>query len=609
MINKKWYYFFVLGVMFLFAFIVFLILRSHTDLGFWYQSDILGALALVQDVFISHHSVFDWSFAPGETQLLCTLPFIILSFFTHNTDIWLIGNACFLLTMYVLLFIALGKVLFSHSYFSLLLPISALVSLSLLAAFLQVPFTLDLLLVAGQHEELVLFTVLCLMLMLIKLKHPDNIWALPLLFICVFLEALFDQIFIASFVVPGLATLLCVRFFLLPRQKKQDIFCLIIIMSIIFTATISSRLAWLYLPLSYGRQGATLIFNNHVVQWTSLSASTWGAIVSLPINFFDIVFTVVHYWGILFVKNPIYLSVLAFAFFLLLAVLVSTRKSVLNKAGFVIEKNGVFIAIFFIFWECIFGFLRFFVTRHLVSFYAAYSLKESQFLNFPIHGFTWDGIDFFILPIFLGIPIVIGYLGMFLAKTRQKTIVITFGVASFFFIVVMLGISIAIIRHADSYRDQKKNAVQLMHCLLEHISQNELHAGVADYWIDRPIIFLSNHQVFLSALSSAPGAAYEHYVSSWSDIRNKNIDYWVVRYDKFFRDPVYANYYDVSLDVKDKLKHFGLPDGQFICRAKNGTWLQVYFYKHHQIMKSLLPSIRQEGKSHAYINSRHEISW
>ena len=590
--HKGIYYSCIIGLIFLFITTVLIIFKGHTDIGFWYQSDNSWAPAFAQDVLVKHHAIRDWHFSGGTTQLMSIVPYALFSLFTHQLPVWMLANAWLLLTGYFLLFFGLGRVLFDDWHVSLLIPLSCLISLALLACFKQIPFTLDSLLVSNEHEYLLLMTLLGLLLVLYKLKWPNNYWCLPLLFLIVCVQVVSDEIFILSFVMPALVAL----FFYLNADKNKNLLCCVNAIVIILIATGVGRIMYYDLPLEYARTGATLALKHTIIEWPMINPVTRELFYRpIPYHFLDLVQTVGYYIKCMWQHYTVYL--LATLAFFPICISVLRFKKIYS------------FALIFILMEWLTGVLRFFISRHAQALFITHLLGVTTLENFCIHGLTVDANDFFVIPLFLGFPVLMGYACVSLGEARRKVIFNSLNSVCIVIIVALLGHAWITARHAVPYSTQKKQALQLMNCLETQVQKNHLHAGIASYWIYRPVKLLSNNQIQVSSLSSDIGTVYEHYLSSWDEIHNKNIDFWVARYDRFFKDPDYANYYNADLEVSDKLHHFGKPDGEFTCHAADGTWLHVYFYKHNQLMQKLLPSIREEGKPRAYINRQKRIDW
>ena len=608
--NNKRYYSYIAGLILLFIAITFVMIQGHANIGFWYQADSLFAPHLVQDVFVHHHRITDWYFSVGMTELSSTISYLVMSLVTDHFEAWRIANACFLLTSYFALYVVLGHILYSDRRAALLLPLSALLSLAMVADYKQIPFTLELLLVSAQHEALIIFTLLCLTLLLLKLKNPNNHWALPFLWVSIVVETVSDEIFILSFVMPALIILFVyVTTVYDHTRKKIKIAHYIDTILIIMSATVLSRLLWVYLPLSYLRQGPTLIFGDALIKWQTFLVSGQTQVHFLMIHPFDVVQAVFYYFCFLCSTYPFYLSCVFLAFIILLMGSYHGLRLLRSKDGCVVdvEKQLCIFAMLFVTVEWLSGLCRFFITRHAVDFFANHLLKAYQALHFDIHGFATDTTDFFVMPLFLGVPMVIIYMSSFLKERIKKWLFLMMTLLLLSIISVLMIFAIYRISHTVTYKTQYKNAMQLMQCLETHIQKDRLHTGVAPYWINTPIIFLSHQHVSLASVFPQPGARYMHFMSSWDDIQYKNVDFFVTRYDRFMNDPEYSNYFNAQMVMAGKVNYFGVPDGQFICHVPDGTWLQVYIYRHNQIMMALLLSIRQQGQEHVYINKKNQI--
>lgn len=609
----KTYDIYLIVLIILFIISVWLIIKGHTNIGFWYQSDNLFIPHFVHDVFVEHHSITDWCFAAGTTQLLSLFPHIIFSLVTSNVRTWMVGNALFLLTSYFLLFVILGKMLFCSWRTALFLPLSSLLSLAILADFKEIPFTLDSLLIAGQHEMSMMLTLCGLMLVLIQLKNPQNKWVWYVLFVSVFLELVSDEIFLLAFVIPIISILgiLCLKIRRLPQIKSEIFSNILSIICVLIMAAFLAKLVYQYAPLSYARQGPVIILTKVRVFFHDPNMLRLTHSYAYDVNFFNIIHACYSYFCIMFSSYPVYMTML-FLFFptavITLLFYLRDNLSLLHNPMFS-NKNLQVIVIMFIVVEWLGGLLRPYLNYHTIQFFLAFKFNSRYILSFLVHALTCSDIDFFIIPIFLGWPVLIGFFLSYFKEKNNRILCNICSVIGVCLIGALLIHAIHKIHKVTTYKTQMNNMEQLIQCMHINIKRHALHAGVADYWDYRAIALFSHGQVNISPVSSAPGAEYEHYLSSWAEIYNKNLDYWVARYDKIFKDPAYANYYDISLDISDKLKYFGPPNGQFICRAADGTWLQVYFYRHHQIMRHLLRSIRSEGKPHAYINTQNQISW
>lgn len=558
----------------IFSAVTHAILLNQTNITFWFQSDNSWAPHFVYDIVYKHNSIFDWQFANGTIHLLDTLPFFVFSIFTDNMQVWIQCNAIFNLVLYFLLCYFLSVTLFKEAKSQLFVMFISLIPLMLLAYHKNINFTIDMLLVSGEHMTQMLVGMLCVVVTLRIILSSKNYWWHIPLFIFVMLAVTSDELFIASFVVP-----MCLALFILYIREPNRL--PIVLITNIAIATVVARLIWDILPIDFQR----------VSMYAGMNIIT--SLKSIVILFIALYEQHAAYIIALFLFFPISGIALHHAF-----------KN--KKMGVVLSpvaKNTLLI-LTFVLLVWISGIGRIFINYHAQLFY------NQKFISYShSHGAALirDSIDFYIIPLFVGMPIIILYFISIIKMGLRNYIINSLNII----ILILLSAALIYFYSVQTIKNSLKNNVQienqLMTCLKANIERYHLHTGIANYWIYRPIIILSNGAISIAPTYSGPYNEYAHYLSTWQDIDHKTIDYWVVRYSKFFNDPGDESRTQFSTNDNFELSKFDKADGQFRCEASDGHGLLVYFYRKNQLMQTILPSIKMQNRPRVLINERHQI--
>ncbi len=567
---------FFLGCAAVYSCIAAVIFLTHHNPGFWFQADNTWAPHFIFDTLVKHHSASSWMLANGTIHLLDTVPFVIFSFFSHNMTHWIYWNAIFNLSFYFCCFFTLANLVTNKKRSAFIMMLSCFFSLALIANFIQIDFTIDLVLISAEHMTQLLLGWLCLSIIIKLLKTPVSKPAIFAIVILVTIGVLSDELLLISFIGPILISLLL--FYLLSNDNCSNILKLIIYIVI---ATIIGRLLWTFFPLHYQR--VSVVMDN---------------------NLFHTAYALGIYLFTIFQNHPLYiiLNLLSVGLSTLVIIAAVKEKKFSSKKTLAHERAQLFVLIF-----CcctwLVGLAGLFVNYHLIKFLFDYKVAH-LISHFHYVALTRDGIAFLVTPVFIGIPTLIIYISQQFFTVSHRCLLPW---------ISALGSLIIASLTAYAALNNKKQPTALhsqqgiMQCLASNIKKHHLHTGIADYWIYRPIIIMSNGKIAMTPIYSGPRDQYEHYLSTWDEINHKQIDYWIDKYNVFFKDPDYANYYDVKDDIAFKLSKFGKPTSEFSCKGSHGQYLHAYIYKNNGIMKDLIPSIHLYGLTHAFINKQNQI--
>lgn len=547
--------------------IMLLILLNHTNLAFWFQTDHTWAPNFVYDIVYQHHSIYDWQLANGTDNLLDTLPFFIFSIFTDNLIIWIYLNAILNLLLYYFIFICLAKVLFKDIKMMALFAFSCFISLLLIASFNQINFTLDALLITGEHTDQILIGMLCLMLVMKKIENPINKWYLPWLFLITTAWVFSNEIFIAAIIFPLVIGLIILWF-----RDSEIVY--IELIGCLGLAALIGHLIWAQIPLAFIR------FAVH---------NDLGLLGSFKVMY--------YYFVSLYHLYPTYLICLFASIIVCLGATWHALKYSSNQYKLILYVLLVTSLI------ALAGIGQLFINYHATMLYLINNAADKKSHLFAL---TRDMNVLFIIPLFIGIPTALAYgLTQFNIKQRNQ-ILLGINLLLWSFAIVTLIHLLLSTKDYTAPHKKIQNEQSLMQCVQQNIDYYHLHTGVSNFWITRPIYIMTNAKISLIPLASWPKETYEHYLSTWAILNNQNIDYWIDSYRKFSHDPSYTDYYNEESYIKDNVKLFGKPDGEFSCTAKDGHGLHAYFYRKDQIMQAILPDILNQGKIQAHVH-QHKI--
>lgn len=549
-------FFFISAICFFtFSLIIF---SNHHNPGFWFQADHTWAPHFVYDLTVKHGNALDWQFATGTIHLFSTISFFIFSLFTHNMLAWIHYNAVFNLCLYFLCLFVLSCSLFDDLKSRALLMLGGLISLGIVASFQQIPFTLDMLLVSGEHLLQVIVSWFSLILTMRLLKKDAPKFPLIVLFLLVALGVVSDELLYLSFVGPALLTLGC-YFFLSDTDSKTT---LKVIFAVLIAAIVG-RVLWTVNPLHYLRVGY----------------------LPMALQIYYIVESVLLFFNMLFKQHPVYLTANFLYFFISLPVIFLSLQSGGLRSPAPVSKRMQLFTLLFCTFTWIVGLGGLFINYHTLEFYAG-STNFLPISKFNFDAITRDSMAFLLTPVFIGIPTLLVYC---LHRWLTWINVAAAAVAAF---LAFMGIRLIPSKQVSALKSQQG----IMQCLEKNIKKYDLHTGIANYWIYRPIVIMSNGQINMAPIYAGKRMVYEHYLSTWNDINNRKIDFWLYRYNVFFEDPVYTNYYKTQQGIQFKLKVFGKPTGQFICRDQDGSTMGVYVYKNGALTRAIVHSLHHDYK-------------
>ncbi|MDF1653761.1 MAG: hypothetical protein P1U34_01505 [Coxiellaceae bacterium] len=577
---KLHYFFTFLACSIGFAGISVVIFMNHINPGFWFQSDNTWAPHFIYDIVVLHHSPVSWWLANGTINLLDTVPFIIFSFFSHDIVKWLGYNAIFNLSFYFLIFYTLSRCLFDNAKAVLLMMASCLISMVIIANFKNIHFTLESVLISGQHFTQLLISWLCLIVCIQLLKNENSRKLQLLLASLVIFGVVSDVLLIMSFVVPAMLSL-----FIVLRLADKAHASKFKIIGIIAISVILGVIIWKYNPLVYMRMAATVSFDIF-----HLLDALWLFLASL----------IKH--------HPLYMSANILFFMVSTLVVVHAIKNGVVRDQLLPPQRRLLFTILFCNFVWIVGLASMLVNYHLNVYINLGPIVDRLGLrNPPYDGLIRDGVAFFVTPVFIGIPVLIVYLLGFVNTAKKNLLLTVFNVIAFS--AVGVGVYGAIMLIKSSQPTPLQSQRQIMRCLADNIKSHRLDLAVADYFVYRPIVVMSNAAISIVPMQPNNQNYYRPYLSRFESINNRRIDYWIDSYKTFFSDSGHANYRTEAVTAQIGLKEFGPPTGEFYCKGVGGQYLHAYIYKNNAIMKRIVSTFHALGAMNIHINKKNQLSF